>query len=117
MYSLVLLMAVTGSAETPDFGHRSCGCAAPVVTCGCYVSCGCYAPVATCGCRVRAHRCGCSTPVYTCGCYTPVTTCGCYTPVITCGCYTPVTTSCCSPVTISAPSAAMAPEPVGPPKK
>jgi uncharacterized protein (TIGR03000 family) len=59
MYSVVLMMALTGSAETPDFGHHSrCGC-----SCGC--SCG-YCGGCSCGCsrchhgHSRCHRCsGC----------------------------------------------------------
>jgi uncharacterized protein (TIGR03000 family) len=41
MYSVMLLMALSGSAETPEFGRRGCdGCAGYVVSCGGYYDCG-----------------------------------------------------------------------------
>ena len=65
MYSVVLMVALSGSAETVDFGHRCHGCHSSchaVATCG---GCG--------GCHVRhhRHRHGCCAPA----CCAPVTTC------------------------------------------
>ncbi len=62
MYSLVLMVALSGGAEAPAFGH---GC------CGCYSCCGCHGCHGCCGCFGGLfHHChGC------CGCYS---CCGCY---------------------------------------
>ena len=62
MYSIVLMAALTGSADVPAFGHRGGGCCGNESSCGC---CGNYG----CGCagggggRRGGHRhgggCGC----------------------------------------------------------
>jgi uncharacterized protein (TIGR03000 family) len=72
MYSIVLMAALTGSADVPAFGHRGGGC------CGCCgnYSCGCCGNYG-CGCgggggRRGGHRhgggCGCCGYAYSCGC-------------------------------------------------
>jgi uncharacterized protein (TIGR03000 family) len=72
MYSIVLMAALTGSADVPAFGHRGGGC------CGCSgnSSCGCCGNYG-CGCgggggRRGGHRhgggCGCCGYAYSCGC-------------------------------------------------
>jgi uncharacterized protein (TIGR03000 family) len=84
MYSLVLMVALSGGAEAPAFGH-CCGC------CGCYSCCGCHGCHGCCGCW-GCHGChgchgccGChgffSHCHGCCGCYSCCGCCGC------CGCY------------------------------
>jgi len=89
MYSLVLLMAMTGSSETPDFGRWGCGCNA---YCGGYSCCGGYS-YSHCGCY-GWYRGGCGGcwGSYSSGCWGGYHGgwCGCYTPVYTCGCYSSV---------------------------
>ncbi len=68
MYSAVLMLALSGSTEAVDFGHRcSCFCSGYYSTChGCYGCYGCYGGVVSYGC----HSCyGCYGGVVTYGCY------------------------------------------------
>jgi uncharacterized protein (TIGR03000 family) len=92
MYSVVMVMALAGSAEAPDC-HGSCGCQAyagcyggrVATSCGCFggrvaTSCGCFGGrvATTCGCFGGHARTGCYGGGYG-GCYgTTVTNCGCY---------------------------------------
>jgi uncharacterized protein (TIGR03000 family) len=89
MYSLVLLMAMTGSAETPDFGRRGgCGCYGGWSGgyCGYYRGGGCYGGWGRCGgwggyCGYYGGWGG------YCGCYGGWGY-GCFTPVYSyVGCY------------------------------
>ncbi len=80
MYSMVLLVALTGTADAPAWGHhRGCGCWG--CGCGCYGGCygcwggcyGCYGGY-SCGCwgGYGCYGCGCWGGGY--GCYG----CGCW---------------------------------------
>lgn len=50
MYSVVLMMALSGSADVPACHHHSCG--------GCYGCCGCYGGHGCCGCWGGCYGCG-----------------------------------------------------------
>jgi len=120
MYSVVLMMALSGGADTPALGHRHscCGCEGSyAASCGCEGSYG--------GCEGRHHRerhhrhhgcCGCQGESY--GCCGYVSSCS--------SCAAPVSCGCCgsSWAPSGAPPMAMPPaegkppaEPVKPPKK
>jgi uncharacterized protein (TIGR03000 family) len=78
MYSVVLMMALSGTAEAPDciFG-RGCHCGCGCYSCGCGCGCGCFRCHGGCHCGCfRCHGCHCGY----CGCYChSYCHCGCYT--------------------------------------
>lgn len=99
MYSIVLVMALSGGAEVPA-AHHKCSCAC---SCACY-GCNC---ACNCACSGRGHkhhnRChGCNCACYGCACY------GC------CGCCGPVV-NCCGPVVSCACTGHPVPPPPPPP--
>jgi len=133
MYSVVLMMALSGGAETPALFGRSKGCCSPcepVSCCGCEGRrsrrskgcCGaveCCAPVSCCGCegrRSRRHKscCGCCAPAPACGCCGAVSTCS------TCGaapaCSTCGAAPACATCGASAAPVEVKPEAVPAPK-
>jgi uncharacterized protein (TIGR03000 family) len=81
MYSVVLMMALSGGTEAVDFGHRNgCSCAGSygcsgAVGYGCYGGYGCSGGAACCGTRrLFGHRSG---GCYGGGCYGGVSYGGC----------------------------------------
>lgn len=122
MYSVVLMLALSGSAEATELGNRCCGCTGYVASCcgarytRCHGCTGCFGGCHGCHGRVR-HSC-CGAVAYTCsGCYG---SChgrchgrrhGCHGYVACCG-YTPP--ACCGTV---APAAPVPPGPTKGPEK
>lgn len=86
MYSVVLMMALSGGADVPALGHhRDGGC------CG-YESCGCnggrhhHRRERGCGCCGNSSGCGCCGYQASCGCCGYQASCGCCGYQQSCGC-------------------------------
>src|SRR5581483_6517612 len=95
MYGIVLMAAMAGGVEAPEFGRRGCSCScSSCYSCsGCWSSCSsCYSSCSCKGTRVKRSRChGCSSCH---GCYSSCHGCysschGCYSSCHGCysGCY------------------------------
>jgi uncharacterized protein (TIGR03000 family) len=116
MYSVVLMMALSGSADVPAFGHRhGGGCCGEVAACGCACApapvCGCACAPAACGCEGRRHRlCGGGGGLFRRhnGCCGQVA-CGSCAPAPACGCCGAVATACAT----CGPAAPLPAPPVG----
>ncbi|HZT83550.1 MAG TPA: TIGR03000 domain-containing protein [Gemmataceae bacterium] len=95
MYSIVLVMALSGGAEVPAAHRCNCAC-----SCACY-GCNC---ACSCACSGRGHRhhnrCHCN--CYGCACHGYVSCCGCCGPVVTC-CGPVVTCAGCTGHPVSPP--------------
>jgi len=90
MYSVVLMVALTGGSEAPSFhhhghggggcgcyGYSSCGCCGNYSSCGCcgnYSGCGCCGNYSSCGCCGNYSYGGCGN---SCGCCGNYSGCGC----------------------------------------
>src|SRR5262249_32744840 len=122
MYSVVLMVALSGGADSVDFHHRchSChapACCAPVSTC-CAPAPVCYTPVSTCCAPVSCgsacggrrhglfgrHRHGCCAPA----CCAPVSTCCAVADCPTCVPGAPVMAPGAAPKAMPAPAPAPA---------